>query len=304
MLQEAIDALAIDPSGAYVDATFGRGGHSQMILDALGRSGRLFAIDCDAQAIDAARRKFASEKRFVALHARFSKIKSEIRSRAPQLPISGIVADLGVSSPQLDDAERGFSFAKAGALDMRMNRDEGISAAQWLETVEEHELGHVLKNFGEERYARRIARKVVASRGESPIRTTLHLAKLVEGCIPVRERNKHPATRTFLAIRMRINEELGELTRLLEQSVELLGHGGRLVMITFHSVEDRLVKRFMRAASIGSPGPAHLPFTSVDYSPTLKLIGKARRPCAAEIASNRRARSATMRVAERIGSGS
>ncbi len=304
MLHETLEALSIQPSGAYVDATYGRGGHCREILKSLGQHGRLFALDCDAEAILAARSEFGHDERVVAIQARFSRLQSSVRRQSPKLPIAGIVADLGVSSPQLDDARRGFSFAKDGELDMRMDQSSGISAAQWLQTVQEDELGNVLKSLGEERFAKRIARKVIATRAATPIHSTLQLADLISDCVPTRERGKHPATRVFLAIRMHINRELSELNRLLEQSVELLKQGGRLVLITFHSVEDRLVKRFMRSASIGAPGPAHLPFAASDFSPTLKIIGKALRPTAEEIALNRRARSATLRVAERLGGAS
>ncbi len=301
MLQETLSALAIDPAGGYIDATYGRGGHSSEILERLGAEGMLFAIDCDTEAIQSAGAEHALDHRFSPIHARFSNMKVEVRARAPHLPISGVFADLGVSSPQLDNPARGFSFQQEGSLDMRMNIQEQITASEWLQSVSEEDLVTVLKTLGEERFARRIARAIVRSRDESPIETTLQLANLVKQSVPTRERNKHPATRTFLAIRMHINNELKELTHLLEQSIDLLKHGGRLVLLTFHSVEDRVVKRFMKQAAIGSPGPDGVPFRSTDFSPTLKIIGKALKPSAREIAINRRARSATLRVAERIG---
>lgn len=301
MLEAVIGALSIDPDGIYVDSTYGRGGHSSEILSRLSGSGRLYAFDCDADAIEVARRTYSSDSRFEAIHARFSTIGEALRTRQPQIGLAGVVADLGVSSPQLDQPERGFSIYRDGPLDMRMNQTgNSVSAADWLQTVTEKKLSYALSVLGGERYARRIARTIVERRSESPLKSTRELAELVSDCVPTREDDKHPATRTFLAIRMHINRELEELSTFLPQCVELLKRGGRLVVITFHSMEDRLVKRFMREASVGAPGPQQIPFRNSEFRPTLKIIGRPQRPDSLEVNRNRRARSAVMRVAERI----
>ncbi len=300
MMQNVVNSLITDRAGVYVDSTYGRGGHAGAILDELSVCGRLFGFDCDTEAIKCACVKHKRDSRFTAIHARFSEIKQEIHTRKPQIKVSGILADLGVSSPQLDEAERGFSFKHDGPLDMRMNRNEALSASDWLQTVGEGELESTLRTKGEERFSRRIAKAILARQNKSPIRSTRELAELIEDCVPTRERNKHPATRTFLAIRMHINRELEELEVFLPQCVELLRRGGRLVIITFHSVEDRLVKQFMRKATVGAPGPLDLPYRTSDYQPTLKIVGKAIRPDFQEVKNNRRARSALMRVAEKI----
>ena len=284
-----------------MDATYGLGGHSHEILGKLDAHGRLYAFDRDAESIDVAQARHGSDNRFEFVHARFSEIGVELRRRLPDTHVSGIIADLGVSSPQLDNAVRGFSFLNDGPLDMRMNPQEGEPASVWLHAVSEKALSGVLRSLGEEKFARRIARRIVEFRSKAPINSTGELARIVADCIPTREKNKHPATRTFLAIRMHINHELEELNKFLPQCVELLKRGGRLVVITFHSVEDRIVKRFMREASIGSPGPEGVPFRQADFSPTLRIIGKPLQPDSAEVNRNRRSRSAVMRVAERIG---
>ena len=302
MPQAVISALSIDPDGIYVDSTYGRGGHSSEILARLSASGKLYAFDCDAAAIEVARRAHRDDLRFEAVHAQFSTIGNALRSRQPDIRLAGVVADLGVSSPQLDQEERGFSFYRDGPLDMRMDRGgNSLSAAEWLNSVSEKHLSHALSALGGERYARRIARTIVERRAESPLTSTRELAELVSECVPTREADKHPATRTFLAIRMHINRELEELSAFLPQCVDLLKRGGRLVVITFHSIEDRLVKRFMREASVGAPGPQQIPFRVSEFRPTLKVIGRPQRPDALEVDRNRRARSAVMRVAERIG---
>ncbi len=302
MPQAVISALSIDPDGIYVDSTYGRGGHSSGILARLSTSGKLYAFDCDAAAIEVARRTHRDDLRFEAVHAQFSTIGNALRSRQPDIRLAGVVADLGVSSPQLDQEERGFSFYRDGPLDMRMNQSgNSLSAAEWLNSVSEKHLSNALSALGGERYARRIARTIVERRAESPLTSTRELAELVSECVPTRETDKHPATRTFLAIRMHINRELEELSDFLPQCVDLLKRGGRLVVITFHSIEDRLVKRFMREASVGAPGPQQIPFRASDFRPTLKVIGRPQRPDALEVDRNRRARSAVMRVAERIG---
>ncbi len=301
MSEDAVRSLVVNSQGTYVDATYGLGGHSHEILGKLDAHGRLYAFDRDAESIDVAQARHGSDNRFEFVHARFSEIGVELRRRLPDIQVSGIIADLGVSSPQLDNAVRGFSFLNDGPLDMRMNPQEGEPASVWLHAVSEKALSGVLRSLGEEKFARRIARRIVEFRSKAPINSTGELARIVADCIPTREKNKHPATRTFLAIRMHINHELGELNKFLPQCVELLKRGGRLVVITFHSVEDRIVKRFMREASIGSPGPEGVPFRQADFSPTLRIIGKPLQPDSAEVNRNRRSRSAVMRVAERIG---
>ena len=301
MLNAAVDALAIDPAGVYVDSTYGRGGHSAGILARLGEMGKLYAFDRDAAAIVAAHQQNSQDSRFEAIHARFSSIGPQLRARQPGIELSGVIADLGVSSPQLDQPERGFSFQKDGPLDMRMNTADPISAADWLQTVSERTLSDTLGTLGGERFARRIARAIVERRDRTPLRSTGDLAQLINDCVPVREPDKHPATRTFLAIRMYINRELEELTDFLPQCVDLLKQGGRLVVISFHSAEDRIVKQFMRTAAVGAPGPREIPFRASEFRPTLKIIGKPQRCDTDEVRRNRRARSAVLRVAERIG---
>ena len=301
MPNETIESLAIDAGGIYVDATYGRGGHSSAILERLGRGGRLIAFDCDSEAIRFARSQHVDDERFEAVEACFSEIEGQLLSRHSSLEVSGIIADLGVSSPQLDEAERGFSFMHDGPLDMRMNPHRGVSAEAWLKTVNETALAEVLRTFGEERYSGRIARAIVEARNSGSLRSTKQLAELISNCVPSREKKKHPATRTFLAIRMQVNQELEKLERFLPQCINLLADGGRLVIITFHSVEDRLVKRFIRDACVGAPGPQGVPFRNREFRPTLKRVGKIKRPSTDEIRVNRRSRSAVMRVAERIG---
>ena len=301
MVNEVRSALLLDRRGTYIDATYGRGGHSKVILDSLKAEGKLFAIDCDAEAIEHANRHLGHDKRFEAIHTRFSEIHTAITSRVPSSSVSGIVADLGVSSPQLDLAKRGFSFTRSGPLDMRFDPTDGQSAADWLNHVKEDDLANTLKTLGNERYARKISKAVLRRRQDAPITTTTELAELVERSVPTREQEKHPATRTFLALRIHINRELDELANFLPQCIELLKLGGRLVVITFHSLEDRIVRNFMRDAAIGAPGPVNIPFRNREFKPTLKVIGKALRAEQQEIDTNIRARSATMRVAERIG---
>jgi len=301
MRQAVMNALQIKPNGIYVDSTYGRGGHSASLLDNLNKAGRLYAFDRDATAIAAAHKRHAHDSRFEPIHARFSTLVNELRRRQANIQLSGVIADLGVSSPQLDQPERGFSFLKNGPLDMRMNSDDPVSAADWLQTVSEQTLSETLSTLGGERFARRIARAIVERRKQVPLETTGDLAQLVENCVPTREQDKHPATRTFLAIRMYINHELEELIDFLPQCVELLKQGGRLVVITFHSVEDRMGKQFMRDAQSGAPGPQQIPFRSADFKPTLKTIGRPQRSDAEEVQRNRRARSAVLRVAERTG---
>ena len=302
LLPQALDALLVNlnQDGIFVDATYGRGGHSQAILDQLNSQGRLFVFDRDPDAITDARAKFENDNRVTVIQARFSRLDSELQYRSPGIRVNGILADIGVSSPQLDDGPRGFSFSKDYPLDLRMDPGGGLSASAWLSTVSEDELAHVLRSLGDERFARRIARKIVESRKTTPISSTGQLSKLVADCVPTTEAQKHPATRTFLAIRMYINQELEELENFLSRCLDVLKLGGRLVVISFQSAEHRIVKRFFKEQSIGSPGPQGLPFRQSEFRPTVEIIGKPIQPDDNEIRSNRRARSAVMRVAQKI----
>ncbi len=300
LLEEVLQALNVRPHGIYVDGTFGRGGHSAALLDRLGPDGRLIAIDKDPQAVRAAREHLAHDARFAIERGSFATLKATLGAHGVSQGVDGVVLDLGVSSPQLDDPQRGFSFTREGPLDMRMDPDSGRSAAQWLAGVEERELAEVLKTFGEERYARRIARAIVRARRVAPIETTLRLAEIIADAVPTREPGKHPATRTFQAIRIVVNHELEDLRAGLTASVQALRVGGRLAVICFHSLEDRIVKRFIRDQARGGDYPPDLPVTAGDFHPTLRPVGRAVHPGAAEIASNPRARSAVLRVAERV----
>lgn len=302
MLEEALHHLAIKKDGVYIDGTFGRGGHSQRILETLGENGRLLAFDRDMTAIECERAKnLSQDARFQLIHAPFSEMERFITEAGLNGKIDGILLDLGVSSPQLDDQSRGFSFMNDGALDMRMDCSQGLSAAEWLAQADEKTLTHVLFDYGEERFARRIANAIVTTRITQPIKTTRQLAKLIEDTIPIREKHKHPATRSFQAIRIAVNNELGELTCVLEQAAKLLNHQGRLVVISFHSLEDRIVKRFMRDESGVKRDVGKLPIKEADIEKgVLNVLSKAIKPSANEIAKNPRARSAVMRVAERV----
>jgi len=302
MFAEALQQLAIKQDGIYLDCTFGRGGHSQGILEQLGPSGRLLAFDRDADAVNSEYAKaMLQDKRFQLIHNCFSELENIVTSESLAGHVDGILMDLGVSSPQLDNPERGFSFLRDGPLDMRMNGNAGVSAAQWLATVDEQDLVKVLFEYGEERFARRIARAVIERRAQSPVATTGQLAALIEETVPVREKHKHPATRTFQAIRIEINRELEELKDVLQQSARVLKPGGRLVVISFHSLEDRIVKRFIRDESGAKYDPGKLPVKEADIDKGLfKKVGKALKAGKQETAQNPRARSAIMRVAERI----
>ncbi len=299
LLEEAVDALLTDCAGTYVDATFGRGGHSALLLERMSSNGKLIGIDKDLQAVDAARNRFVADERFTMVHGSFADIGISLNGLGVG-SVDGVLADLGVSSPQLDDPARGFSFQTDGPLDMRMNTSVGQSAAQWLKAVEESELVQVLRDYGEEKFAKRIARAVVESARSGQIETTLQLAKVVSDANPSWEKHKHPATRAFQAIRIKINNELGDLESFLEDSARLLKVGGRLVIISFHSLEDRIVKRFMRDKVKGPALPPGLPILEKDISKNYKLIGKAIKPTAKEVESNVRSRSAVMRVLEKI----
>jgi 16S rRNA (cytosine1402-N4)-methyltransferase len=297
---EVLEGLAVRSDGCYCDATFGRGGHTAEILAALGASGRVIAIDRDPEAVAAGRRRFAGEPRLTLIRGSFGRLEELVRATGFKGKLNGVLMDLGVSSPQLDEARRGFSFMQDGPLDMRMDNETGQSAAHWLTHAGEGEIARVLRSLGEERFARRIARSLVAAREAAPIETTAQLARIVADAVPTREPGKHPATRTFQAIRIHVNGELEELEAALPQAVELLASGGRLCVISFHSLEDRLVKRFIRREAQGDPVYAGLPQIPPHARPRLVRVGRAIRPQAAEIERNPRSRSSIMRIAERV----
>lgn len=301
LLQESIDALHINADGIYVDATFGRGGHSRYILQSLSDRGRLIALDRDPQAIEAAK-ALASDSRFEIFHVPFSHLGSVVEELGLQGKVDGVLMDLGVSSPQLDDAERGFSFSRDGKLDMRMDTSRGESAADWLAHAEADEITRVIKEYGEEKFGKRIAHAIVTTRDENPIVSTLQLAKLIDEAVPVKDKHKHPATRSFQAIRIHVNNELGEIETGLQAAAEALKSGGRLAVISFHSLEDRIVKRFMREQSKGMKVPHGMPIleSEIAASRVLKTIGKAIKPSVKEIEDNIRARSSVLRVAEKL----
>lgn len=300
MLQEVVEALRIRPSGVYLDATFGRGGHAGAILDRLGEQGRLIAIDKDPRAVQVAKERLAGDHRFTIQQGTFAMLEFVAEAAGVAGKVDGVLFDLGVSSPQLDDPARGFSFLRDGPLDMRMDPSQGESAAAWLARARETDIAHVLKTYGEERYAKRIARAIVQARQESPITTTARLAAIVTAANPAWERDKHPATRAFQALRIYINGELEALEASLPQAVRVLAPGGRLAVISFHSLEDRIVKRYMRREVRGEDLPRHLPLLPTAAQPTLRAVGKARFPAEAEVRDNPRARSAVLRVAERV----
>lgn len=300
LLAEVLTALSIKPDGVYVDGTFGRGGHANAILAELGPQGRLLAMDRDPEAVQSAEQQFGTDPRFEIEQGAFTMLSKVIAQRQLQGKVNGLLLDLGVSSPQLDDASRGFSFSADGPLDMRMDPSSGVSASEWLESASESDIARVLKVFGEERFSRRIARSIVETRQASPLRTTRQLAELIEAAVPMREKNKHPATRSFQAIRIFINGELDEITMVLEQVIDVLAPQGRMAVISFHSLEDRIVKRFIRDEYRGEQPPEEFPLAGMDYVPRLKPVGKAIRAAAAEVDQNPRARSAVLRVAERL----
>jgi 16S rRNA (cytosine1402-N4)-methyltransferase len=298
LLDSAVDFLLTDSGGRYVDATFGRGGHSRMILERLADNGALLGIDKDPQAIDEARTLAAEDSRFNVFHGSFAELGQALE-QAQWPRVEGVLMDLGVSSPQLDDASRGFSFMRQGPLDMRMNPQQAPSAAEWLASADEKVIADVIFKYGEERFSRRIARLIVERRAEAPISTTLELAELVAKAVPKKEKHKHPATRTFQAIRIFINRELEDLELGLKAAAEKLAPGGRLVVISFHSLEDRLVKRFMRDLARGPQMPKGIPVTAAEESSAYRLVGKASKAASDEVSDNVRARSAVMRVLER-----
>lgn len=300
LLDEALAALQLVPDGCYVDGTFGRGGHAGAILARLGREGRLIAIDRDEDAVEWGRQRFGADRRFSMVRGSFDDLAGIARSHEVFGRVDGLLLDLGVSSPQLDEPRRGFSFLRDGALDMRMDRRQPQTAAQWLARAAEREITEVLQRFGEERYARRIARAIVNARANAPIETTGRLAEIIAAANPAWEDGKHPATRSFQAIRIFINRELEALERCLEQAVDVLAVGGRIVVISFHSLEDRLVKRFFRDAERADPYPRGVPVPAALLRSRLRVVGKAVAPSAAEIGANPRARSARLRTAERL----
>ncbi|MGR6982058.1 16S rRNA (cytosine(1402)-N(4))-methyltransferase RsmH [Testudinibacter sp. P27/CKL/0425] len=307
LLNEAVQGLAVKKDGTYIDGTFGRGGHSRLILSQLGDNGRLLAIDRDPRAI--AEANMIQDPRFMIVHSAFSQIEEICQQQALTGKVDGILLDLGISSPQLDEAERGFSFMNDGPLDMRMDTTQGLSAAQWLQQVSIDDLAWVLKTFGEERFAKRIATAIVnfnktaRENGESGLNRTLQLAQLISDAVPFKDKHKHPATRSFQAIRIFINSELDELERALESALKVLAPQGRLSIISFHSLEDRMVKRFMRKQSKGVEIPKGIPLREdqIERNQTLKTIGKAIMPSEQEQQQNPRSRSAVLRVAERMG---
>ncbi|HRX70469.1 MAG TPA: 16S rRNA (cytosine(1402)-N(4))-methyltransferase RsmH [Candidatus Competibacteraceae bacterium] len=300
LLTETLEALAILPDGRYVDGAFGRGGHTEAILEQLGPDGQLLALDRDPAAEEYAYLRFGKDRRLIFARRPFSQLVEVVAERGWIGRVNGILFDLGVSSPQLDDPARGFSFTRDGPLDMRMDPTSGYSAAEWLACVTEAELAQVLAQFGEERFHRRIAREIIAARQQSPITTTGRLARIVAAAVPTREPGKHPATRVFQAIRIVVNDELRELSTALPQTVRILVPGGRLAVISFHSLEDRLVKQFMREQAHGREWPLDLPVTGEPEGKTLRLVGRPLRPGKVEAAANPRARSALLRVAERL----
>ena len=300
LLNEAVDALITRSDGVYIDGTFGRGGHSEAILSRLGEGGRLCGVDKDPQAIKAGQRLAQKDLRFVILQGSFADIEQHIISQGIE-QVDGVLLDLGVSSPQLDQAERGFSFMRDGPLDMRMNPEEGQSAAQWVASAKESDIADVLKTYGEERYAKRLAKAVVNERINKPITTTLHLAAVLKEAHPAWEKGKHPATKSFQGIRIYINNELADLERLLNQVLDVLAIGGRLVVISFHSLEDRMVKRFIKKQVRGDDLPASVPVMESQLNRRMKEVGKAIKASKEEVDGNVRSRSAIMRVAEKIG---
>ena len=301
LLREAVEALKIESAGRYIDGTFGRGGHSLAILERLGPEGRLLAIDRDPQAVAAA--SAIGDRRLLVRHRRFGDLRDALREAGFAVGdgVDGVLLDIGVSSPQLDQGERGFSFRHDAPLDMRMDTTQGETAAQWLLRASVQEITEVIRNYGEERFAFQIAKKIVVARGERPLATTGELAALVRATVRTREPGQDAATRTFQALRIHVNQELEQLALVLPQAMTVLKGGGRLVVISFHSLEDRIVKRFMRSQAAPDEAPKNLPLRVTELpQPKLRLLGKPVRASAAEVASNPRARSAVMRVAEKL----
>lgn len=302
LVEEVLDALAPTAGGFYVDGTFGRGGHAERLLQAIGPDGRVLALDRDPAAIAAGRARFVNEPRLELVQADFARMREFVQARAPRQLVHGVLLDLGVSSPQIDDPQRGFSFMRDGPLDMRMDPTRGESAAEFIARADERELRDVIAELGEERFAGRIARALLAARVVEPIMRTAQLSEIVRRAVRTHD-GKHPATRTFQALRMWVNDELGQLRAGLEAAFDVLAPGGRLAVISFHSLEDRMVKQFIRAKSSVDPVFAGLPVIPPSAQPSMREIGRKRRATEAEIARNPRARSAVLRCAERIASG-
>jgi 16S rRNA (cytosine1402-N4)-methyltransferase len=302
LLAEVLEALNVQPDGQYLDATFGRGGHTAAVLGLLGAEGRVVALDRDSQAIRAGQERFGNEPRVTLLQGAFGDVAALVEAAGIARGFDGMLFDLGVSSPQLDDAARGFSFSHDGPLDMRMDNESGVTAASWLARAPEHEIATVIREYGEERFARRIAHAIAQARAEQPLLSTKQLAELVSNAVPFREPGKHPATRTFQAIRIHINAELDQIDAALAQSVDLLRPHGRLCAISFHSLEDGRVKRFMQRQAQEDPVYAGLPEVPPHARPRLRRIGKPIHPGKAEIERNPRSRSAILRVSERLDS--
>ena len=300
LLHESISGLAIKPEGIYFDGTFGRGGHSREILNHLNQHGKLFAIDKDADAIQFAKDNFALDQRFHIFQGSFARISEFAKEVGVYGTVNGILLDLGVSSPQLDNPERGFSFMQLGPLDMRMDLTQSISAARFVNEAEADEMATVFRKYGEERFAGRIARAIIEARNNAPITTTLQLAEIVKEANPKWEKHKHPATRVFQAIRIHVNQELTDLSSCLEQCIDVLAPGGRLSVISFHSLEDRIVKQFMRDKEQGERPPPEVPVKYEEIKTNFKRVGKAVMPTDNEIKENVRARSAVLRIGEKL----
>ena len=299
LVREAVDALNIRAGGVYVDATLGRAGHAMQIASKIGDHGKLIGFDRDPRAIELGLEAFKGDERVTLIHSEFSRMADKLAEQAGLGAVDGVLMDLGVSSPQLDQAERGFSFMRDGELDMRMDTSKGESAAQWLERVEERDLMMVLFDLGEEKFARRIARAIVETRQETKIESTLQLASIIADATPKKDKNKHPATRSFQAIRLHVNQELSQVSQALPQAVQLLNEGGRLAVISFHSLEDRIVKRFMRELSTPKLPPKNIPVSEEAYLTPLKLLSRAIKPSKQEVGENPRSRSSVLRIAER-----
>jgi len=298
LLKEAVEALKIKQDGIYVDATFGRGGHSTEILKKLNDQGKLIVLDRDPQAIEDAKKKYNNDNRVIIIHRAFSQLENVISDLQSNKKIDGVLLDLGVSSPQLDDASRGFSFMQSGVLDMRMNPEAGISAQQWVNQSTAVEMAEAFKNYGEERYAKRIANAITIAREEQTITDTLQLAEIIKQAHPRWEKHKHPATRCFQAIRIAVNQELQELATVLTQLLNIVATDGRIAIISFHSLEDRMVKQFFKKMSSQEELPYDIPIMFSEEKLAMRLIKKAIKPSNEEIKLNPRSRSAVLRVAE------
>ena len=299
LMREAVDALNIREGGVYVDATLGRAGHAQAIAARIGDNGRLIAFDRDPRAIELGKQVFEGDDRVSIIHSEFAQMAVKLENELGITAVDGVLMDLGVSSPQLDQAERGFSFMRDGKLDMRMDTTTGESAAEWLARVEERDLMMALFDLGEEKFARRIARAIVEVRDEVSIDSTLQLAQIISDATPKKDKNKHPATRSFQAIRLHVNQELSQVADALPQAVQLLNEGGRLAVISFHSLEDRIVKRFMRELSTPNLPPKNIPVSEDAYKTPLQLLSRAIKPGKQELVDNPRSRSSVLRIAER-----